>query len=52
MFRRCSAVVKSVGGMLAVCGLLLAQSKKIEDLAAGKVLVMERDAPIRISPSR
>lgn len=45
MLRRSGAVLKLVGGMAAVCSLLLAQSKKIEDLATGKVLVMERAAP-------
>lgn len=33
------------GGITLVCGMLPAQSRKIEDLAAGKVLVMERQAP-------
>ena len=33
------------GGITVVCGMLPAQSRKIEDLAAGKVLVMERQAP-------
>lgn len=45
MLRRSGAVLKIIGGMGAVCGLLLAQSRKTEDLALGKVLVMERNAP-------
>jgi putative transcriptional regulator len=31
--------------IIALCGVLCAQSTKIEDLALGKLLVMEREAP-------
>lgn len=37
--------LKSVACMIVLCGVLCAQSTKTEDLAAGKLLVMERDAP-------
>ena len=37
--------LKQVVGMIALCGVLCAQSTKTEDLAAGKLLVMERNAP-------
>jgi putative AlgH/UPF0301 family transcriptional regulator len=44
-----SVVLKPVVGIIVLCGVmsgvLSAQSTKTEDLAAGKVLVMERDAP-------
>jgi len=36
---------KSFVGVIALCGVLCAQSTKTEDLAAGKVLVMERNSP-------
>lgn len=42
---RFRTVLTLIGGMTAVCGLLQAQSTKVEALAAGKVLVMEREAP-------
>ena len=38
-------LLKSFAGMIALCGVLYAQSTKTEDLAAGKVLVMERNSP-------
>jgi putative transcriptional regulator len=38
-------LLKSFAGMIALCGVLCAQSTKTEDLAAGKVLVMERNSP-------
>src|SRR5215468_3782506 len=37
--------LKPVIGMIALGGVLNAQSTKAEDLAAGKVLVMEHNAP-------
>ena len=37
--------MKSVCGIIALCSVLCAQSRKTEDLATGKVLVMERRAP-------
>ena len=37
--------LKTVVLMIALCGVLCAQSTKTEDLAAGKLLVMERNAP-------
>ena len=42
MSGRFRIVLKLVGGITAVGSILHAQSKKVEDLAAGKVLVMER----------
>jgi hypothetical protein len=42
MSGRFRVVLKLVGGITAVGSILFAQSKKAEDLAAGKVLVMER----------
>ena len=36
--------LKPFAGIIVLCGVLCAQSTKLEDLAAGKVLVMERDA--------
>lgn len=39
MFSRLAA------GFVFLCGMLPAQTQKVEDLAAGKLLVMERDAP-------
>jgi putative transcriptional regulator len=44
MSRMCRAVLKWVGAITAVGGMLHAQSTKVEDLAAGKLLVMERKA--------
>jgi putative AlgH/UPF0301 family transcriptional regulator len=44
MPRMCWAVLKWVGAITAVGGMLHAQSTKVEDLAAGKLLVMERKA--------
>ena len=32
-------------GFVFLCGMLSAQTQRVEDLAAGKVLVMQRDAP-------
>jgi putative transcriptional regulator len=45
MTRRYAFCVKAFAGMIVLCGVLYAQSTKTEDLAAGKLLVMERDAP-------
>jgi putative transcriptional regulator len=45
MTPRYGLLLKSFGGMIALCGVLFAQSTKTEDLAAGKVLVMERNSP-------
>jgi putative AlgH/UPF0301 family transcriptional regulator len=45
MSHRCRAVLNLVSGIAAVASVLNAQSTKVEDLAAGKVLVMERRAP-------
>jgi len=45
MTPRYALFLKAVVGMIALCGALNAQSTKIEDLAAGKLLVMERKAP-------
>lgn len=43
---RQSRVVRALaGGITLVCGMLPAQSRKIGDLAAGKLLVTERQAP-------
>jgi putative transcriptional regulator len=36
--------LKPLAGIIVLCGVLSAQSTKPEDLATGKVLVMERDA--------
>jgi putative transcriptional regulator len=44
MSRRCRVVLNLVGGITTACGMLHAQNTKVEDLAAGKVLVMERTA--------
>jgi putative AlgH/UPF0301 family transcriptional regulator len=33
------------GGLALVCGMLPAQSRRIEDLEAGKLLVMESQVP-------
>jgi putative transcriptional regulator len=45
MPRRCRVILNLVSGITAVCGTLHPQSTKGEDLAAGKLLVMERKAP-------
>src|SRR4030095_11521623 len=45
MTPRYGLFLKPAVGIVALCGVLFAQSTKIEDLAAGKVLVMERQAP-------
>jgi putative transcriptional regulator len=45
MARKCGLFLKPIFGVIVLCGLLWAQSTKPEDLAAGKVLVMERDGP-------
>jgi putative transcriptional regulator len=45
MPRKYGFVLKPVAGMVVLCSVLCAQSRKTEDLAAGKVLVMERQAP-------
>jgi putative transcriptional regulator len=45
MSRRYGFFLKAVVCMIALCGVLCAQSTKIEDLAAGKALVMERNGP-------
>jgi putative transcriptional regulator len=37
--------LKPVCAIIALCGVLCAQSRKTEDLATGKLLVMERRAP-------
>jgi putative AlgH/UPF0301 family transcriptional regulator len=44
MSRMRRSVLKWIGGITAVGGMLHAQSTKVEDLAAGKLLVMERKA--------
>ncbi|HEY2379574.1 MAG TPA: YqgE/AlgH family protein [Terriglobia bacterium] len=45
MSRTSRLFLKAVFCTMALCGALFAQSTKTEDLAAGKLLVMERDAP-------
>jgi putative transcriptional regulator len=44
MSRRCGIFLKPVCGIIVLCGVLGAQSTKTEDLATGKLLVMEREA--------
>jgi putative transcriptional regulator len=45
MSRRCGLPLKPVCGIIVLCSVLSAQSTKTEDLATGKLLVMERQAP-------
>src|SRR6516225_3018133 len=45
MSRRCGLPLKPVCGIIVLCSVLSAQSTKTEDLATGKLLVMEREAP-------
>ena len=44
MSRRCGLPLKPVCGIIVLCSVLSAQSTKTEDLATGKLLVMEREA--------
>jgi putative AlgH/UPF0301 family transcriptional regulator len=45
MGRRFRTVLTLIAGITAISGAQPAQSTKVEDLAAGKLLVMERNAP-------
>jgi putative AlgH/UPF0301 family transcriptional regulator len=45
MVHRFRTVLTLVGSITAIAGTLHAQSTKVEDLAVGKLLVMERKAP-------
>jgi putative transcriptional regulator len=45
MLRRYGLFLKPVGLIIILCGVLCAQSTKPDDLATGKLLVMEREAP-------
>jgi len=45
MFRGYGFALRAVAGMAVMGSLVCAQSRKTEDLAVGKVLVMERQAP-------
>lgn len=45
MSRASSFALKTTAAVIVLCGALCAQSTKTDDLAAGKILVMEKNSP-------